>query len=355
MKESRVGIFLEALPVSEIRRFARLADQRGFRSAWFPEITFADAFVPAAAASFETEAIHLATGVVGIWGRSPVAMALSAATLNQLCPGRLILGLGLQSRTYVENWHGRKYQRPLRAMREYIQILRGVLSGEMFSFEGEIFRVRGFQLQIPPPEEPIPIYMAAIGPRMLELAGEVADGVLGYCYSLPYLEQVVRPRLKAGAERVGRSLEGFEVACGLPALVAEDDRAFDQHKGQVLMFATAAKSSPFYSDSFARAGFRREVAEIQAQVQAGNISRALKQISNEMVDAVTLTGTPEHVRERIGKLHEAGVQTVVANPSPANVFFPLYEGHFPESVEFPPFSFPEFLATIERIISELGP
>ena len=178
MNSTRSGLFLEALPVSEIRRLARAADKRGFHSAWFPEITFADAFVPAVAASFDTQQIQLATGLVGIWSRSPVAMALSAATFNQLCPGRVILGLGLQSRTYVEQWHGRKYQQPVRAMREYVTILRRALSGESVTFEGEIFRVQDFQLQMPPPEKSIPIYIAAIGPRMLELAGEIADGVL---------------------------------------------------------------------------------------------------------------------------------------------------------------------------------
>lgn len=99
----RLGVYLTALPLSEVRRFARRADERGFRHVWFPEITFADAFTPAAAAALETEQIHLATGIVGIWSRSPVSTALTAATLSQLCPGRLLLGLGLQARTYVED------------------------------------------------------------------------------------------------------------------------------------------------------------------------------------------------------------------------------------------------------------
>src|SRR5437016_5712567 len=113
LDNNRVGLFLEALPLSEVRRFARRADQGAFHEAWFPEITFGDAFVPAAAAALETSRIRLATGVVGIWSRSPVAMALTATSLSQICPGRLILGLGLQARSYVEDWHGATYRKTL--------------------------------------------------------------------------------------------------------------------------------------------------------------------------------------------------------------------------------------------------
>ena len=132
----RLGVLLMALPLSEVRRLAKLADQQGFENAWFPEITFSDAFIPVAAASLETSRIRLATGVVGIWSRSPAAMALTTATLNQFCNGRLILGLGLQARSYVENWHGVAYERPVRAMREYVTILRQILTGEIRHLRG---------------------------------------------------------------------------------------------------------------------------------------------------------------------------------------------------------------------------
>src|SRR5919204_647911 len=127
-------------------------------------------------------------GAAGIWSRSPVTMALQAATLNELAAGRLILGLGLQARGYVEGWHGQRYERPVRAMREYLTILRRILAGESVTFAGEVFSVRSFQLTMQPPERPLRIYTAAIGPQMLRLAGELADGVLGYCWSLEYLE-----------------------------------------------------------------------------------------------------------------------------------------------------------------------
>ena len=349
-----LGIFLEALPIAEVRRLARRADERAWGTVWFPEITFGDAFTPAAAAALETKSIRLATGVVGIWSRSPVAMSLTAASLSQLCGGRLILGLGLQSRTYVESWHGARYVKPVTAMREYVTILRRVLAGECVTHEGEVFRVKNFQLQIPPPDPPVPIYIAAIGPKMVQLAGEIADGVLGYFYSVPYIKNVVLPNLRVGAARSGRSLENFELVCGFPSIVTEDDSGIDLIKGQVLMFATAGESSPFYAESFVQAGFGEQLLQIREKVARKDIRGALRIITHQMADAFTLAGRADHVRLRIGEYREAGVKQIVLNPSPPGVYFPLYEGHFPDGVEMPPFSFPAYLKVIGDVIDTMG-
>jgi probable F420-dependent oxidoreductase len=349
-----LGVFLEALPLTEVRRFARRADERGWQNAWFPEITFGDAFIPAAAAALETERLRLATGVVGIWSRSPVAMALTAVSLSQLCPGRMILGLGLQARSYVEDWHGARYTKTLTAMREYVTILRRILAGERVTLEGEVFRVKNFQLQVPPPNPPIPIYMAAIGPKMAHLAGELADGILGYFYSPPYLSNVVLPNVRAGAAHAGRSLDTFDIACGLPAIVTRDDHALEQIKGQVMMFATASGSSPYYAESFAQAGFGNEVRQIQELVARSDLKGALRLVTDEMAGTFTLAGTPEQVRRRIADYRSAGATSVVLNPSPPGVYFPLFQGHFPAGVELPPFSFPDYLKVIGDVIELMG-
>jgi probable F420-dependent oxidoreductase len=347
-----LDVFLEALPPKLALEYGVQAEERGFRNAWFPEITFGDAFGPATAVATRTSRIGHATGVVGIWSRSAVTMALQAATLNELSEGRLILGLGVQARGYVEGWHGQSYERPIRAMREYVAILRRALAGEPVSFEGEIFSVRNFQLMVQPPERPVRIYVAAIGPQMLRLAGEIADGVIGYFWSAAYVRDVVLPRVREGAERAGRSLGEIDVACGFPTIVG--DRAHDEIRGQVLMFATAMSSSPHYADSFAAAGFGDRVREIQERVAAGDADVGL--VDHELADAMTLAGTPDRVRARIDEYAAAGLDTVALNPSPPNVFFPLYEGHFPEGTAFPEFSFPGYLGVIERTLAlEGGP
>lgn len=354
MTEPGLDIFIEALPPGLQIDYGKKAEERGFRAAWFPEITFGDAFGPATALAAKTERIELGTGVVGIWSRSAVTMALQAATLNELSGGRLLLGLGLQARGYVEGWHGRRYERPVLAMREYVTILRQILSGERVTYPGEVFSIDGFQLTMQPPDRAARIYMAAIGPQMLRLAGELADGLIGYCYSLEYVRDVVLPNLRAGAERAGRSLEGFDVACGMPAIVTADDSGLELIKGQVMMFATAGSSSPEYATSFAAAGF--DVGPIQERVDAADIDGALALVSDEMADALTIAGSPDHVRSRIDAYREAGVTTIAVNPSPPGLWFPLYQGHFPDAAlaKIPDFSFPAYLGVIDDALDMLA-
>ncbi len=349
---SGLDVFVEALPPGLAIEYGVRAEERGFRAAWFPEITFGDAFGPATAVATKTSRIGLGTGVVGIWSRSAVTMALQAATLNELSGGRLLLGVGLQARGYVEGWHGQRYERPVRAMREYVTILRRILAGEAVTFEGEIFSVRNFQLMMQPPERPARIYMAAIGPQMVRLAGELADGLLGYCYSVEYVKGVVLPNLRAGAERAGRSLDEIDVACGFPTIVTKDDSGLELIKGQVMMFATAGSSSPEYATSFAAAGF--DVGEIQERVDAGDVEGALSLVTDEMADAMTIAGSPESVRRRIEEYCAAGLGTIALNPSPPGIWFPLYQGHFPDGVQPPEFSFPAYLGVIDDMLRLLG-
>ncbi len=354
MSQANLDVFVEALPPGLQIDYGVRAEQRGFRAAWFPEITFGDAFGPATAVATKTSRIELGTGVVGIWSRSPVTMALQAATLNELSGGRLLLGVGLQARGYVEGWHGQRYERPVRAMREFVTILRRILSGEAVTFEGEIFSVQGFQLQMQPPERPVRIYMAAIGPQMTRLAGELADGILGYCYSAEYVRDTVLPNLRAGAERAGRTLEGFDIACGFPTIVTPDGAGLEQVKGQVMMFATAKSSSPEYASSFAAAGY--DVGPIQERVDAGDVDGALGLVTDEMADAMTIAGSPENVRRRIEEYRAAGLTTIALNPSAPNVWFPLYQGHFPDAAlaKIPEFSFPAYLGVIDATLDLAG-
>jgi alkanesulfonate monooxygenase SsuD/methylene tetrahydromethanopterin reductase-like flavin-dependent oxidoreductase (luciferase family) len=201
-----------------------------------------------------------------------------------------------------------------------------------------------------PPEKPARIYMAAIGPQMTRLAGELADGIIGYFYSAQYVRDSVLPNLRAGAERAGRTLDDFDIACGFPTIVTPDDSGLEQIKGQVMMFATAGSSSPEYASSFAAAGF--DVAPIQERVDAGDIDGALGLVTDEMADAMTIAGSADHVRQRVEQYRDAGLTTIALNPSPPDVWFPLYQGHFPDSAlaKIPEFSFPAYLDVIDSTL-----
>jgi probable F420-dependent oxidoreductase len=351
-----LGLFLTALPAPLAIDFAVRAEVSGFRSAWFPEITFADSFGPATAAAMRTERIGIGTGVVGIWSRSPVTMALQAATLHQLSGGRLLLGLGVQARGYVEGWHGQRYRRPIAAMRDFVTILRKAFTGELVTHEGEVFSVRNFHLDMELPPVPPRITIAANGVRMIELAGEIADGIVGWYQSLEYVRDVTMPALRRGAERAGRSLDGFDATVGFPAVITRDDSGLELAKGQVMMYATALGSAPAYLESARAAGFGEAAEAIGERVRAGDLRGAVNLVPDEMVDAMVLAGSAERVRARIERYREAGLDGVHVLPSPPGGYYPLYEDHFPvESLsQLPEFDFPGLVRSFENAIEFLG-
>jgi probable F420-dependent oxidoreductase len=347
-----MGLILNGLPLDGLREYARHADKRHCHSLWFPEISFTDAFTPIALAAVETRNALLGTGVVGPWSRSPVVMALTAATLAHLSGGRFVLGIGTQARPYVTGWHGRTYERPLRAMREYVTIVKRILAGETVTFEGEIFSVRNFRLAFPP-AAPVPVYMAAVGPQMIELAGEIADGVIGALWSVDYVRNVVRPRLAAGANKAGRSIGDIHVTLNLPTLVHDGADAQRLHRGIVLGFATAEASSPAYADSVAVAGHATALARATACMTQGDWNGALDAISDEMVDALTLTGPAGHIHERVAAYRAAGVDAVMAMPSQPGMLYPLYEGHM-AGAPFSRFDVAALTASIDRALGVIA-
>jgi alkanesulfonate monooxygenase SsuD/methylene tetrahydromethanopterin reductase-like flavin-dependent oxidoreductase (luciferase family) len=354
--DNGLGLFLTALPAPLAIDFAVRAEGSGFRSAWFPEITFADSFGPATAAGMRTDRIGIGTGVVGIWSRSPVTMALQAATLHQLSGGRLLLGLGVQARGYVEGWHGQRYHRPIAAMRDFVTILRKAFAGELVTHEGDVFSVRNFHLDIELPPEPPKITIAANGVRMIELAGEIADGMVGWYQSLEYVRDVTMPALRRGAERSGRSLDGFDATVGFPAVITRDDSGLELAKGQVMMYATALGSAPAYLESARAAGFGDVAEAIGERVRAGDLRGAVDLVPDEMADAMVMAGSAERVQARIARYREAGLDGVHVLPSPPGGYYPLYEDHFPvDSLsQLPQFDFPALMRSFENTIELLG-
>ena len=354
--DNGLGLFLTALPAQLAIDFAQRGEAAGFRSAWFPEITFADSFGPATAAALKTERVGIGTGVVGIWSRSAVTMALQAATLHQLSGGRLILGLGVQARGYVRGWHGQEYRKPVEAMRDYVTILRKSFAGGLVSHEGEVFSVSNFHLDMELPQPPPKIVIAANGPKMIELAGEIADGIVGWFQSVEYVRDVTMPALRRGAERAGRSLDGFDATVGFPAVVTRDDSGIELAKGQAMMYATALGSAPAYLESARAAGFGAEAEAIGERVRAGDLRGAVAAVSDEMAAALLMCGSADRVRARIDAYREAGLTGVHVLPSPPGGFYPLYEDHFPvESLsQLPEFDFPALLGSFGDAIELLA-
>ena len=200
----------------------RLAEELGYDAAYVTHIAARDSLTVLANYAAATSRIHLGTGVVPIYTRTPATMAMTAATLHEQSGGRLRLGLGVSHRAVVEGWHGQTIDKPVAEMREYVGILRAILAGEPPP-AGEKWQT-SFALSGIGPYPDLPIYVAALSPAMLRLAGEVADGVMLWLCNPEYIREVVMPEVSAGREGAGKTLEGFEVVAAVPSALVDDPR-----------------------------------------------------------------------------------------------------------------------------------
>ncbi|HEY3186256.1 MAG TPA: LLM class flavin-dependent oxidoreductase, partial [Solirubrobacteraceae bacterium] len=235
--------------------------------------------------------------------------AAGAGSVAQVAPGRFVLGLGVSSETIVDAWGGVPFRRPLARMRESVGVLRQMLAGERVTFEGRTVRTRGFRLMSPPPA-PVPIYVAALMPPMLELAGEVADGVI-----LNFMPVEAVPRMlahvRAGAGRAGRDPAALEVVARFQTVVTEDAAAARDAIRQMMgpYFATSV-----YNRFIAWCGFPEEARAIDAAWRAKDRVRNVAAVTDQMVDRLAIIGSAEHCRARLAEFAAAGVTTPMIQP-----------------------------------------
>ncbi len=242
--------------------------------------------------------------------RTPVLLGQTAATLAHLAPGRIALGLGVSSETIVGQWHGLPFRRPLAQQREAVTLLRAVLRGERVTFEGEFYRVRNFRLLVPAPREPVRIYLAALGPRALELAGEIADGVL-LNWMAPESVPAALEHLRKGAQRAGRSLEGFEIAGYIRTCVTDTPEAARAHLARDI---TGYAIVDAYAAYFRRSGFNAEVEALNAAWRAGDRAGAVKHLSRRALDGLGVVGDERFCRTRMEQYASAGLTMPVIVP-----------------------------------------
>ena len=288
--------------------FVRRAEELGYESVWHGESWGYDAFTPLAWAAARTSTIGIGTHIATLFSRTPAMTAQSAATLDFLSGGRLILGLGTSGPIVVENWHGQRWERPLQRTREYVEILRLALAGERVDYEGELFRLRSFRLREPPLRSSIPIMIASIGPRNIELTGEVADGWLPIFLRRDAIPEL-RERLVAGAERSGRDPAAIEVAPSVIAAVAgSPGEARALARAHVAYYVGGMGA--FYNRLMQRFGWEEEAERIRAHWRLPNREgrrAAADAVTGEMIDSTSAVGTKAQARERLDEARAAGV------------------------------------------------
>lgn len=278
-----------------------LADQLGFDAAYVTHIAGRDSLTVLMAYADVSQRIRLGTGVVPIFSRTPATMAQTAATIDERSDGRMVLGLGISHRVTVENWHGAEITKPVTQMRDYVAAVRAILRGEAPP-EGEFFRTR-FQFMSYEARAELPIYVAALSPNMLRLAGEVADGVMLWLCNPEYIRAVVVPAVSEGRERAGRSLDGFDVVAAVPVALTDDaDAARATMRQDLVPYA----SLPFYRAMLDRSGFGGDLAAFDQGMAAGDVERAKAGLSDRLLAALAGIGTADEVRAAVERYRDAG-------------------------------------------------
>ena len=311
-----IGTFISAgRSLEQAIERVRLAESLGYDSTYVTHIAGRDSLTVLAAYAAATERIRLGTGVLPIYSRTPAATAQTAATIDELSGGRMVLGVGVSHRLTVEAWYGQSIDRPVTEMREYVGAMRAMFRGDEPP-EGEKwptkFRFMGYDVR---PE--LPIYVAALSPNMLRLAGEIGDGVLLWLCDPPYVRDVVIPEVTKGRERAGKGLEGFDIVPAVPAAVTADrDATLERLRGDLVTYL----SLPFYRSMLERSGFGGEIAGFDEGIAAGDVERAKASMSEAMLDSLGGFGGGAEVRGAVERYLDAGATSPGVSPVPTADF-----------------------------------
>jgi probable F420-dependent oxidoreductase len=307
---ARVGVRLreERLTMPQLIDLARLAEAHGYESLWVPEGSGKEAFSQLTAYALSTHRIKLGTGIAIIYSRTPSLLAMTAGTLDQISGKRAVLGMGIGHRQGIEQGHGVTFGKPMRRMREYVATIRAILQGETIPEATEV-PVKRFRLEFTPERATLPIYIAALGPKMCQLAGAIADGVLMNWATTTYVKEAIA-NVRQGAERAGRAPDDVDIACYIRAAVGPYEKAVKQALARETVRYI---SLDFYRQMFNQSGFTAETEAVMKALPSG-IDAAAERVSNRMLEAVAIFGSPETCRQRIEAYRGLGVAHPVVAP-----------------------------------------
>ena len=273
-------------------------------SIWIPETWGMECMGMISAVSQRSPCRRIGSSILNVYSRSPAALAMGAATLDTLSGGRFVLGLGASSPAIVGGLHGMAYERPVRRVRECVEIVRMALEGGRIDYAGEVYNLRGFTLMVRPPRRRVPIYLAAVNPRMMRLAWEVADGVL--LYLRPPGE--IRSTLRAmGGRRIS-------VACQIITAVSRDAPAAYERARRTLAFYVSVGA--VYREFLAAHGYAEQTRSIHSEYVRGGLEAARRAVPDAMLHSLTACGTPRECADTIEKFAAAGIDEPILQFNP---------------------------------------
>lgn len=318
-----IGYWGLGLTSDQQLELVKAAEAADYSVVWAAEAYGSDAASVLGWLAASTTRIGIGSAIFQIPGRSAAMTAMTTATLDQLSEGRFRLGLGVSGPQVSEGWHGVRFAKQLTRTREYVDVVRMALARERVEYHGESIDLplpdgpgKALKLTIATHQDRVPIYLAAIGPKNVALAAEIADGWLPMLFSPEHVGEF-RPMLEEGAARAGRDLSGFDIAPSVNALVTDDiDSARNIMRPFIGLYVggMGSKDRNFYNSLVRAYGFEAEAQIVQDLYLEGRKDEACAALPSELIDLISLAGPREHVRERMRAFKDAGVTTLSVTP-----------------------------------------
>ena len=315
---SRIGLSLNnQIPPAIMQEAAQVAEGLGYELCWVTEGIGREATTLLASMAGHTSTIRLGTGILPIYTRTATLMAQLCLSLDELSGGRFTLGLGVSHEDEMWPEHGIKLEKPFQRTREYVHVIKETLKHGHISFEGQVITVPNVSFNFPMPEEPVPIYLAALGPQMAALGGEIADGVHFSMSTVDYLAEAISG-LKEAARRAGRDPAQVTVSGAvMTALGPQGDEKCRRHIAGFLR-------KPFFQHIIRDSGYSADVDKIIAAQKEGGLDKAGRAVPDRMLDELAMSGDPKTWRDKVEKRRKAGVDVVC----------PYFSAHGPVPGEF---------------------
>jgi F420-dependent oxidoreductase-like protein len=318
-----IGYWGMGLTAAEQLHVAQTAEELGYDSIWAAEAYGSDAASVLAWLAAGTTRIKLGAGIFQIPARSAAMTAMTAATIDQLSGGRMLLGLGTSGPQVSEGWHGVRFPRQVERTRDYVAVVRMALAHNKVEYHGETMDLplpdgpgKVLKLTIRPVQDSIPIYLAVLGPKNVALAGEIADGWLPVFFSPEHVTKLRVP-LEEGATRGGRTLDDFRIAPNVNVMISDDVASARDAMRPILALyvgGMGSREQNFYNKVVSSYGFERAAHEVQELYLDGKRAAAMEALPDELIDMTCIAGPQDRARERLRAYRDAGVETLIVSP-----------------------------------------
>jgi len=293
------------LSVNQVLECSKILSNTNVDTIWIPETWGMENFSMLSAVSNKTTTQKIGSSIINIYSRSPAVIAMGASTIDTLSDGRLILGLGTSSLPVVETFHGYKFEKPVQRMKEYVEIIRLVLSGKQVTYTGKIFELKNFTLLIKPKRESIPIYLAAVNQKMVDLTWSIGDGVIFYLRPLNEMKETITKM---------QSKKKIDVTCQIITSIAEDsDIAIDRAKKTLAFYVSVGK---IYREFLAKNGFKNETTNIFNEFKKSGFKSNYELVTDLMLQSLCIAGNPDECKKQLKNFRETGIDLPIIQFNP---------------------------------------